>query len=304
MPKKGKSLKTIEKEKKSRLASIASGEGKIKLEDSEKLFEEQVEKDLEELKKRYAFRNDEYVFEVEKSEFLKELESMSDPEILPMPEFLIDPSETEERHENIDKLRYLLKRRFSLITIADILETNDYSKLDEIIERKDETYKAVEKYSGEDGEEHPIRLFSGFRKTVGEEYSAIYAEQEERVRAALNILFDGTYFKEAESQGENIELYIEDIIANVIDHPDFNLACQIEITFVVSEMRRAKEALSELSQRAELSEDIQRLEKIIKTIEERSHALDLINSLIKGKEGTTFLSDNKDKNEDESEKGL
>jgi len=283
MPKRGKSLKTIEKEKKARLAGIAYGENKIEFDSKVKVSEDKILNDLNDLKKRYSFKGDEYIFVAEKNELLKEIDSMSDPEIFPMPEFLTNPEKTEERQKAIEKLKYLLKRRFALITIADILETNDYSKLDEIIERKDETYKAVEKYSGE-GSENPVRLFSGFKKTVGDEYATVYAEQEERVRALLNILYDGTYFKEAENRDEKLELYLEDMIANIIDHPGFNLACQIETSFVLSEMKKAEETLSELSERAELATLIQELKEKIRIIEERSHAYNVIDRLMSGQE--------------------
>lgn len=232
--------------------------------------------------KKNNMASDEYVFKLEKNALQKELDSFKDPVILETPDFLTDPDMTIERRMVLDKIKYLLKRRFSLITIADILETNDYSRLDEIISRKDETYKSVEKYT-QDEADAPLRLFSGFKKAVGDDYSRTYSEQEDRVRAAINILYEGTYFDAAEQEGEKVETYLEDIIANIIDNPEFNLACQIESQFVISQLEKAITTLSELRSRQELEELIEKLNTLAITTAERAHAYDVMDKLMTGK---------------------
>ena len=286
------SEKKLEKAKRARLVSLTKG--KVKFKGDSEISAEQVEEDLRNLKASELARispEDEKVFSTEKSALLQELDSMSDPIILEMPDFLTDPSKEDERRKVMEKVRHLLNRRFSLITIADILQTNDYSKLDEIIERKEETYKAVEKYTGEDGEQ-PLRLFSDFKGTVGDEYSSIYVKQEERMKAAINILLEGSYFKEAESKGEDPRTYIEDIIANIIDHPEFNLACQVETEFVISEMKKAERVLSGIGERIELAKTIAEIQRTREDYEERSHKLSVINNLMSGKTGRTEPEEN------------
>lgn len=225
---------------------------------------------------------DERVFRTAKNELQKELESFSNPVICDMPDFLTNPEKEEERKNAMDKIKYLLKRRFSMIAIADILETNDYDRLDEIINRREEIYTAVEKYTGD--EEHPsIKLFSGFKKVVGDEYSRTYAEQEQRMKAAISIIASGKYFKKKLSS-EDIELSIEDIIASVIDHPEFNLACQIETEFVNYEADRAIKILSDLRSRKELQDLVEELKALSKISEERAYACSVMDRLITGRE--------------------
>lgn len=239
---------------------------------------------------------DEYIFKVEKNELQKEIDSFENPIILEMPEFLTNPNLEDERKEVIEKLKYLLKRRFSLVTIADILETNDYSRLDEIIERKDETYKAVEKYTSEDGEKKGIRLFAGFKKIVGDEYSRTYVEQEERMKSALKILSEGAYFESAKKEKEKVEEYIEDIIARVIDDPEFNLACQIETEFVQNELKKAYRVLGELRSRSELKELVDELRETSKIAGTRAHAYEVMDRLITGKK-REIITDKNDSQE-------
>lgn len=302
MAKRKKSQKTIIKEKKAVLSKIAKAEKTPILDDSQ-ILEEKILSDLKFLREKYAgsgtLKKDESYFRTEKSELLREIDSFKDPEILEMPDFLLDPSKEEERKAVIERLRYLLKRRFSLITIADCLETNDYSKLDEVIKRKDETYRVVDKYTTEESDQ-PVRLLTGFKRVVGDEYAEIYAEQEKKVKAALEILYEGKYFIEAESKGEDIISYIEDIIGNIIDSPDFNLACQIEAEFVGNEMERASTILSELASREELRKTIDELLDVTRTIEERGHAYSVIDRLMTGEERKKIA--NRDSNKEEGER--
>ena len=275
--------------KKQRLAAIAQkretniiDENLLQREIEEKCSEnaELVESDA--APESEELESDEEVFKREKNAFQKEIESFSAPVIHDIPEFLTNPDMEDERKEVIGKLKYLLKHRFSLVVMADILETNDYSRLDEIIERKEKVYQTIEKYESEETDKS-ISLFSGFKKVVGYEYSKIYSEQEERMRAAVAILLEGKYFKNGLSLDE-VTKSIEDIIASVIDHPEFNLACQIESEFVMYETEKAQKVLADLRSRTELKELLEELKTITNEAEARAHAYSVMDKLITGKE--------------------
>lgn len=307
MPRRKKSKQEErEEKKKKRLASIANiSEGQL-LEDAEDITMEEIKSASEAFNSELSnskkhLKTDEMIFVKEKNALQKEIASLANPTILEVPEFLTNPEMEEERKAVFDKIRYLLKRRFSLITIADILETNDYARLDEIIIRKDDTYRAVERYSDEEGT--PIRIFSGFKKTVGDEYSRTYSEQEDRMKAAINILYKGTYFKGAEQEGENVELYIEDIVASIIDNPEFNLACQIESEFVVREMLKASDFLGQLRSKQELEQLIEELRTTARTLEDRTNAYRLMDELMTGKSRTIIEDQDGQQIPPNSEKG-
>ena len=221
----------------------------------------------------------------------KELLRIKNPEIKEIPEFLIDPDKAEERKAVMDKIKFLLKHRFSLVSIADVLECNNYDILDKIIEHKEKIYKLIDKYSQEEGLKF-IDLFPGLRKTVGDEYSRTYSEQEERIRTVVNFISDGKYF----SVNDNPELVIGDAISKVIDHPDFNLACQIETEFLTYRIDRAISILSDLSSRSELQDLLDDLRKTCITIDERSYAYKLMDRLINNKASDRKIIE-EDKNE-------
>ncbi len=231
------------------------------------------------MKKEY-FDTDTSVFKTEKSALQRELAYMKDPEIHDMPDFLTDPHKATKRMEVMEKINYLLKHRFSLITVADILECSDYDRLDEIIEQKEKLYRLVEKYTSEDGHK-PFRIFSGLKKVVGDEYSRIYSEQEERMKAIIGHISDGKYFKDASSESpEDVQVIVEDIIAKIIDHPDFSLACQVEAEFVSYETEKAMTMLSDLSLRAEVRELIDELSRVSAESDRRAHSYQVINGLL------------------------
>lgn len=274
--------------KKARLASIAERKkpSVIDVEEEPEITTE----DLKEIAQRVEetaiatpeLKMDERVIRHEKDELQKEIESFSNPTILEMPEYFLDPERDLERKVTMGKLSYLLKHRFSLVTIADILETNDYDRLDDIIKRKEELYQAVERYTREDNGKG-IKLFSGVKKVVGDEYSKIYSEQEERMRAAINIITEGKYFKKG-LKPEGIVLAIEDIVASVIDHPDFSVACQVETEFVTYETDRVAQILDNLHSRMELQDLIEELKIISTKTKERAYAYNVMNQLMTGKE--------------------
>ena len=285
MPRKKKVTKEQREEsKKQRLATIGK-EKKIKFDENRSVLTDKEFQDNSKILDKMnidemnQFISQERILKAEKNALQSELESFENPVICDTPEFLVNTKKEAERKNVMGKIKYLLKRRFALVTIADILETNTYEKLDEIIERKEEIYKLIEKYSAET---ENIKLFSDFKKNVGDEYSRTYAEQEDRMKAAVAILYDGKYIKKGAKADDKI-LAIEDIVSSVIDHPEFNLACQIETSFVMHELDRSIEILSDLSSRAELSNLVEELKKLSLAVEERSHAYSVMDRLISGK---------------------
>ena len=224
------------------------------------------------------------ILKKEKDTLQQELQNMRDPEIYEIPDFLILPKKTDKRQEVMSKIDELLKYRFSLITIADILECNDYDRLDEIIKRKVDIYNLVKKFESEsleeaDNSQNSSRLFSSLKKVVGDEYSKIYSEQETRMKAIVKNIYCGEYFEVSEDP----EYVVEDLIAQVIDHPDFNLACQIEAEYIRYELDRAISVLSDLKSRSELESLIESLKDISKVIEERLYAYQVMDRLINGR---------------------
>ncbi len=240
--------------------------------------------------KKEEFRRDIDIFIAEKNELQKEIDYMRNPEIKEMPDFLTNPEKADERKAVMDKVMKLLKYKYSLISIADVLECNDYDRLDEMLERKNELKSLVEKYTGENGQ-RPISLFAGFKKIVGDENFRVYLEQEDRMRAAISHIQDGKYFK---TDKENPEIVVEDIIAKIIDHPDFSLACQIEAEFTSYEMERAYKALSDLGMRAEIAVLLDELRTVSLESDQRAHSYKVINGLI-----SNYSKDIIEKNDDQ-----
>lgn len=286
-----------EEEKKKRLDKLAEkikqkDSGLVVVDDALSLPDEDLQSNYEIAETRQLtrkhFESDREFIKAEKSSLQKEIESMTQREIKEIPDFLTDPDMAEERKAVMSKIKTLLSHRFSLITIADILETNDYDSLDEIIERKDNIYKLVEKYSGKEGQK-PIKLFAGLKKTVGDEYSKLYSEQEARMKAAIDHIYDGKYFKSKEDP----ELMVEDIIAKIIDHPDFSLACQIEAEFMTHELDRAISVISDLDLRAETASLIDELRAISLSIEQRAHSYQTVNELMSNYIGNIISEDEK-----------
>ena len=291
MPKKGKDSKKEEKniEKKERLAILAKNASSSPI-----LSENDTYSSVKEIvngilsissEKDVDFLDDTTdILKKAKDTLQQELQNMRDPEIYEIPDFLILPKKSNKRQKVMSKIDELLKYRFSLITIADILECNDYDRLDEIIKRKVDIYTLVKKFESEsleesDNSKNGSKLFSSLKKVVGEEYSKIYSEQENRMKAVVKNIYCGEYFEDSEDP----EHIVEDIIAQVIDHPDFNLACQIEAEYVRYELDRAISVLSDLKSRSELESLIENLKDISKVIEERLYAYQVMDRLINGK---------------------
>jgi hypothetical protein len=64
-------------------------------------------------------------------------EKIEDQEVLPLTDVILDENMADERQAIVAKMQKLLKRRYSLTAIADALQTNNYEKLDEVIEQRD-----------------------------------------------------------------------------------------------------------------------------------------------------------------------
>ena len=259
------------------------------------------------LKRKASLEEDVNILKLEKTNYQKELDLMKKRQIYPIPDFLVDSSKEKERRFVMEKIEFLLKYRFSLVEIADVLETNDYNRLDEIINRKEKIFYLSREYYEEEGLK-PLKLFSGFKKVVGDEYSKVYFEQELKMKATISHIMEGKYFEKAikskHSKQEDIsfkrvevERIIEDIISNVIDYPEFNLACQIETEFINYEIDRAIKILSDLQLRSELEELLEDLRDISTKIVERSHAYMVMDKLINGKKEDRKIICPKDNNE-------
>lgn len=155
MPRKKKTAKELrEEQKRERLAKLTSKNDVHVIENLEEpdVHEEELKENAKILDKEPTLTlklimEEENFFRKEKNFLQRELDSINSPEILETPDFLIDPSKEDERKRVFAKIDQLLKRRFSLVAIADILETNRYNKLDEIFENKEKMYKLVEKYT-------------------------------------------------------------------------------------------------------------------------------------------------------------
>ena len=122
----------------------------IQNEDEEKNSEEIISELAKEFSSNYSrkfFDIDREVFQKQKTALEKEINDIKSPVIKQIPDFLTNPKKADERIAVMDKIKELLKGRFSLVTIADILQCNDYEKLDETLENKENINKLVEKYS-------------------------------------------------------------------------------------------------------------------------------------------------------------
>ena len=202
MPRKKKSEKEEREEKrKSRLVAIVE-ESTQPFIDESVYSGEPTQEDVREASKKIRYlksenlADDQFIFKQEKSELQRELDSFVDPVILDLPEFLLDPELSEERKRILKELYDLVKNRsYSLVSVADILQTNDYSNLEKLVERKNK----IREYNTEKKDSR-YKIFSDFKKVVtsggDENCPIIYAEQESRMKAAIEILMNGIYFKE------------------------------------------------------------------------------------------------------------
>ena len=230
-------------------------------------------------------RFDEKRVNANKSDVQREVENIPKTKVNDTPDFLLDENMSEKRVEVIEKLSLLLKRRYSLFVIADILESNNYEQLDEIISQREKLLDMISNYT-----DNKLKIFTRFKAKVGDKNSSIYAEQEDKMRAVLSNISKGKYFKRRGSPKENLE----DVISKIIDSSDFNFACQIETTYINYEIDRVERIIVDLKKRAELDELLAQLGKLERTISDRNNAFNLMNKLISGKSNPEIIIEDKD----------
>jgi hypothetical protein len=191
-----------------------------------------------------------------------------------LPEFLFN---NQERKEVFDKLLTLLKRRFSLLAIADVLEFGQYDRVDALLNERKELFEVLSGYRNDDGTS--IKMFLDFKEKIGPENSKVYAGQADVMRAALTVISLGDFLKTKERP----EIAFKDIISRVIDNPDFSYACKLEITFINYEIDRIVEIIEKNKKREELSNLVSNLRSLQETLSTRKEAYDLMEALIQGK---------------------
>ena len=230
--------------------------------------------------------NDTHILTNSKNFFQLEIEKINNPLIYDIPDFLLNPEKEKERKQYMEKIKLLIKYRFSLVVIADMLQCNDYSNIDEIIESKRSNYELVKRYTEENEELETIKLFSDFKKSVGTDNSRIYSEQEKRMERLIDYIYQGKYF---ESSEESVEIKLQDAISEIIDNSNFNEACKIETEFMKYELDRVISIFLQINSRNEIQELIDELKKISDTVEKRTYAYNIMEQLISGASKKTII---------------
>lgn len=189
------------------------------------------------------------------------------------PDFLRDKSLKEERIAIVEKLKELLKSKFSLATISDILLYNDYENLDEVIEdKKDFSERALTIYSD---------FGYKFKKKVGPEDSRVYSAEEAKLKAVLEFIEKGDFLRQEDPH------ILQDAISSIVDTASFSNACRIETEFLDSEISVLLNKISELEARNELEDLMLEADGRKKELRFKLQAYqtieELINSKSKGK---------------------
>lgn len=232
-------------------------------------------------------KDDDFILKV-KNEMQAKLQGFGRKEIKHVPDFLVDRTKKEERIEVLNKLKKMLNLRFFLIDIADILETNDYDRIDSLLQERTDYSATIQKYNQEEGKD--VKTFLRLKPIVGDNNARIYAEQEEKLRTLIDYMIAGKYLRKSRP-GEEAEL-LEDNISNIIDNPDFNRACQIEASYVDYEITRVLSEIKESQgDREYLTSLIDKLETLSAKLKSREDAFNTINALVTGNT-KPVLSDN------------
>jgi len=181
------------------------------------------------------------------------LRQMPKHESYSVPAFLISNGQKQKRVEVIGKLKSLLKNKFSLSIIADILLYNDYENLDKIVnDRKNLFCKA---------REINPRFAMSLKRAKGQQNSSLYSEQLKEMEALLDCIEKGEYIKKSQSEYE-----LQDTIAMIVDTPRFNTACRLESEFIDNEIDILLEIISK-------KEDREKLEELVQTFIEKQNEL-------------------------------
>ena len=249
-------------------------------------------------------------FEYRKNENQVLIETLSDHKSFSVPSFLLDESQSEQRKEIMNKLMQLLKSRYSITIVADILQCNSYEELDDRLSRRLELISQInEVIVGDDDSKRKDKLFCRFKATVGQINSRVYVEQEERMKILVTHISEGKYFErgkkyfsegEYETKEEAYEVSLQDVISKIIDHPSFNQACEIENKFLIYECDRVLEILENLENRVELTNLIEEVKTLSRNVSERTEAYETIDKLVSGKEETRVKLNGKKEEEERS----
>jgi len=217
----------------------------------------------------------------------------------PTPDFLLDPEKEEERREQISKLQSLLKgNKYALTVVADILIYNNYSDLDSILEERELLFSQIT--SIEEKAETKFKFTSYFKGRVGARNSSFYDAQKKEMEGLLEYIASGKMFEQARisknednsSKSQISNPYLgsdpDDIrktaISDVVDTPNFNLACEIETSFMAFECSRLSKILTDLKARYNLEDLIQKLQRLEDVITTRKDAYNTIYRLVSGKD--------------------
>jgi hypothetical protein len=244
--------------------------------------------------KRGNFNRLDEELKIQKSDNQRLIDSLEEHEILEVPEFLLNDAYDDQRRNVITKLMELLKYRYSLTIIADVLQCNNYDELDEIVSKRLVLVKKINEIisSSENSEDKNSKMFARFKSKVGDNNSRIYSEQESNMKILLEHIINGKYFERGKMYFENggyetIEeankVALQDVIAKIIDHPHFNLSCEIESKFLTYEYDRVLAILEEANSRNELSSLIEEVKTLSRVIAVRSEAYETIDKLVSGK---------------------
>lgn len=190
-------------------------------------------------------------------------------EVLAIPAFLTSESEKAARLEVVQKLRDMLKQRFLLSEMADVLLYNDYESLDKILSERAELCKVVTSV-------YPTFVF-GFKKKAGSDVSKEYASEEKRMKAIIDFLEAGNFIS---SKNKNA---FQDTVSSIVDTPKFNAACRIETEFLISELDTFVEEAEKSERRSELSALISRASAIQYELSAKKEAYETIEELVNSK---------------------
>jgi hypothetical protein len=91
-----------------------------------------------------------------------------------------------------------------------------------------------------------------------------------------------------------IQYAYEDMVANVLDNPKFNFACEIETKYFSYELDRMAQILDNLEERYALADTVEKCRKLSNSIKTREEAYMTIEELIAGKSKPTLKVDIKD----------
>jgi hypothetical protein len=138
-----------------------------------------------------------------------------------------------------------------------------------------------------------------FSNSVIEKYNEIYdaTSSKDIYSNILEIFESGTQEIENTILIAETQHAYEDVVANILDNPNFNAACKIETAYFSYELDRAAKILESFEGRAELADTVEKCKKLRNVIKSREEAYMTIEELVAGKSRPTLKVDIKDENE-------